>query len=470
MGRTSFLHMGIAVLLVLVGCTQTSTPAADGIVFDETRSLGSAGGDIASDTYGVRVSFEADTLQAETSVTLRVFDKQFSAIGRDGYQHSPNGVELTLDPHVLKPDALLTLELTHAGTYDAFGTMLAVEREDGVLVPLDSEPSEPGSVKGVLAESMLERLSVPTPAGERLTLRVFTANRLEGLETTAGPLVTSVRPFQDGAFSGEVANLSGKRVAVVVHGIESSLADLTSLGQFLDDFQQSGTNSEYYDAVIGFEYSSNAPLAEIGTALTEGMSSVGLANAQSVDLFAHSMGNLVSRYAIETVSLPNRVANVEHYVSLGGPHAGIPFGDLTHLEQAFFYLFNLSSTPCLKDLITNGENGEPQTAFLKNLNLPEGQQGPNLTTTEYFTLSGNDYSGESPPLGDTVHLLYLAAVGIDEGEQDDGLVADYSAQNDLLSRQSQTWTANTPLDLTHSELHTASEAYTTMTTWINGWR
>jgi hypothetical protein len=95
------------------------------------------------------------------------------------------------------------------------------------------------------------------------------------------------------------------------------------------------------------------------------MEGIGLADAQTVDLFAHSMGNLVSRYAMETTRLQNRITNVSHYVSLGGPHAGIPFGDLTHLEQAFFYLFKLSSTPCLKDLLTDGEDGEPQTGLLE---------------------------------------------------------------------------------------------------------
>lgn len=440
------------------------------VVFDETRTLGASGGTVASELYAVSVAFGEGALLSETPVTLTVYNEQFPEIGRDGYQHSANGVHLTLDPRALAPGAAVTVQLGHLGTYDDFGTMLAVGRDDGAFVALPSEPSSPGKVSGVLRQSALDLLFPASPPGERQTLTVFTANRVPASALEAEPLVTSVRAFQDGAFAGQVPDLTNRRVAVVVHGIESSLADLTSLGQFLIDFKQAAQPTNLYDAVIGFEYSSNAELAEIGAALADGMGAAGLAGARSVDLFAHSMGNLVSRYAMETTGLPNRIANVGHYVSLGGPHAGVPFGNLTYLEQAFFYLFNLSATPCLRDLLTDGENGRPQTSFLKDLNLVDGQRGPNFLTAQYFTMSGDDYSGEEPPVGDTVHLLYLDSIGLDRGEQDDGLVAQYSAQNTLLGRQSEAWTPNAPLNLTHTELHTAPEAFATLTAWMNNWQ
>ena len=64
---------------------------------------------------------------------------------------------------------------------------------------------------------------------------------------------------------------------------------------------------------------------------------------------------------------------------------------------------------------------------LKNLNLADGQQGPDFLTTQYFTMSGDDYRDEEPPVGLTIRLLYLDAIGLNKGERDDGLVSHYSA-------------------------------------------
>jgi hypothetical protein len=122
----------------------------------------------------------------------------------------------------------------------------------------------------MLSRSALNILFSDAPRRVRQTLTVFTANRVLALEPEVEALVTSVRPFRGGTFSGQVPKLTGQRVAVVVHGIESSLADLTSLGGFLSGFKQSAQPTDYYDVVIGFEYSSNAELAEIGAAMAEG--------------------------------------------------------------------------------------------------------------------------------------------------------------------------------------------------------
>jgi putative serine esterase DUF676 len=223
--------------------------------------------------------------------------------------------------------------------------------------------------------------------------------------------------------------------------------------------------------VIGFQYTSNRPLAIIGQAMADGMEQAGLQDAAVVDLIAHSLGNPISRYAIETASLPNRIANVRKYISLGGPHDGLPFGNLTHLEQTFFYWFKPESGPCLRDLITDGVEGEPQTDFLKDLNLVEGEQGPNYLTTTYFTMSGDNWKLEAPPVGGIVHLLYIASFkksfGTAEDEICDGLVAQYSSQSTLLARQSESWVGpNEPLHLSHKALHEAKEAFDKITAWL----
>ena len=463
----------VLLFLATFGCSSGSDSPSNTIIFTQTKTLGPEGGQLLSDKYGVSVTIDEGMLVAQSVMTLTIFAEQFAGIKRPGYLYSPNGVLLTFDPAALRPDGNILIEMPYEGRYDSFGTMLAVSGEDGATVGLPSQESGPSSVNGTLEQLTLEVLFAGTAATSSKDLTIFSANR--ELEATLSPFLTSVRPFIDGEFSGDVPDLSGKKVAVLVHGLEADLADLTSLGKHIYAFKKNGELTRYYDVVIGFEYTSNRHLATIGQAMADWMESVGLQDASVVDLIAHSLGNPVSRYAIETISLPNRIANINHYISLGGPHEGVPFGNLPHLEQTFFYIFKPESGPCLRDLITHGKDGKPQTDFLTKLNLMEEgapEHGPNFLTTPCYTMSGSRWKKEAPPLGGAIHAFYLASFikshGTAEGERDDGLVAQYSAQSTLLKRQSESWVANEPLYLSHKELHTTQKAFDQICAWLNG--
>jgi hypothetical protein len=102
----------------------------------------------------------------------------------------------------------------------------------------------------------------------------------------------------------------------------------------------------------------------------------------------------------------------------------------------------------------------------------EPEHGPNFLTTPYYTMSGSNWKKEARPLGRGVHAIYLASFiksfGTVDGERDDGLVAQYSAQSTLLKRQSESWVANEPLYLSHKELHTTQKAFDQICAWLNG--
>jgi hypothetical protein len=451
--------------MMLAGCGDDDGGAGgpSDVVFSRTVRIGPEGGQIDSGAHGVRVTVPPGALARRTAVTLAVHAEQFDEVQREGYAYSPNGARLTVDTSALAAGATVELRVPLNGPYDELGSLLGIQAEDGTVHALPSQSAGAAGIDAQLAQPVLAALAAEVGSPEPQTLMVFTANRLD--EGLPPPLITAVLPFENGQFAGEVPDLSGATVAVVVHGIEADLADLVQLGQFLSEFTRTGESSPYYDVVIGFQYTSNADLATIGTAMADSMEQVGLQDAAVVDLIAHSMGNPVSRYALETTALPNRIANVSTYVSLGGPHTGVPFGQFMHTEQLFFYLFDPASKPCLLDLLTDGENGAPQTDFLTDLNLEEGQMGPNFHTTRYFTMSGDDYRAEAPPLGSAVHLLYLLTVGSDEPE--DGLVAQYSAQSEVLARQSATWSPNPPLPLSHTQLHTSPLAFMQIATWLD---
>jgi hypothetical protein len=462
--RASLVVAGL-LAMTLAGCggdDDGGSGAPADVLFSRTVQLGPDGGQIDSGTHGVRVTLAPGVLTRLTTITLAVHAQQFDAVQRSGYAYSPNGVRLTLDTSALAADGAVELRVPLNGRYDEVGSLLGIQTEDSTFHALPSQSAGAAGIDAQLAQPVLAAIAEHLGSAEPQTLMVFTANRLE---VELPLLMTSVLPFRNGEFAGDVPDLSGETVAVIVHGLEADLADLVQLGQFVSGFTRSGESSPYYDVVIGFQYTSNADLATIGTAMADKMEQVGLQDAAVVDVIAHSMGNPVSRYAMETTTLSNRIANVSNYIALGGPHTGVPFAKFMHTERAFFYLFDPESEPCILDLMTDGEGGAPQTDFLTALNLSEGQTGPNFDTTRYFSMSGDDYRAEAPPLGVTVHLLYLFAVG--PGEPDDGLVAQYSAQSDVLARQSATWSPNPPLPISHTALHTSPLAFEQIAAWLD---
>jgi hypothetical protein len=376
---------------------------------------------------------------------------------------------VVLDPRLVKAGRTLTVEMPFPGSYDAEATMIAAQNSVGEVYALPSRLSQDGTfISGDLDALRLHELQLgPDVDGGPEQLIIFTASRNVG-RALPPPLLSSVQVFQNGQWNGQVPDVTGKRIAVLVHGIDSSLADLSSLAQFLSTYKLPLVNTPFYDTVIGFQYTSNNPLATIGTACAEQLTPY-VREASSADLFAHSMGNLVSRYAMETTSLGSaRLGQwIHHFVGLGGPQAGIPFANIPTL-QTLAWIFSGDSYYCLLDLVTYGEGGAPKTAFLTNLNTTS--QGPDFNTANYFTLSGSDYKALYKgiiPEGEIVNGLYDLSVGF--GTVNDGLVAEYSAQSGVLAQQSSTWSAGPTFNLDHTQLHDSASAFNQIASWIRAW-
>ena len=463
-----WLFLCVVAVLVTLGA---ASPAYAAPVPTEkvTQEVSPGGGTLSVPSVGFSITFPPGALTRSTIVTIEVSPAQFKDLSRPGYILSPRGIQLDLDLGAVASNAALTLELGFTGPYDPVATTMGIANPWGLTIAVPSEQSGPGRLVGSLDERALRALSRQAPP-RHTRLRIFTAN---GAIFAAPILVTSLSQFVydpstgTGSFYHPLTDLTNKRVALCVHGLATTLEDLTALAVYLATYTRPGDSQPYYDVVIGFQYTSNVPLAEIGGAMAD-LVGPSISTVAALDVFAHSLGTVVSRYALEIGGTSSRLGPLPgggHYLSLGGPQAGVPFADLP-LLQTLLMLLGFSVKPCILDLLTEGQDGPPVTSFLSTLN--PGTDGPDRATAAYYSFSADDYAAEKPPLGFIVNELYIKAVP-PKGVVNDGLVAVYSAQSAVLGLQSASWKEGPTFAVSHHELVTSPEVFEGIGALIASW-
>jgi len=430
-------------LIFLIGCGGSGQPGnGPGSAFRQTKAIGSSGDTISSAQFRTHLVIPANAVQQTTSATLEIFDQQLPGTMRQGFLVSEHRTKVTLIPADLVASASVNVIFPFEEEFDDLRTMMFVYGPTGLSVPLRVTSSS-NSLTGTLQRGHLEAVGADPSSQEPFEVDVFTAHLIEDGGNLPPPLLTSVMKYSPatntfvGLQSGDT--MQGKRVAFLVHGVASELNDLVNLASYLSavTYLQNGQSAPYYDEVWGFQYTSNAPIATIGQTFAESVID-DFKEAVGVDLFAHSMGNLVSRYAMETPSLgPQRLSSqlVDHFVGLGGPHEGVPF----EVAQSILFYLDPTIKPCIIDLTSRGiDSGMP--TFLVNLNTPIS---PDRDTAKYYTDAGSDYAAEDPPLGTLFNAAYFVANGF-QSLVNDGLVAQYSALsllNSVLATKSASWQA-----------------------------
>jgi len=119
------------------------------------------------------------------------------------------------------------------------------------------------------------------------------------------------------------SHLRGKnKILLVVHGIIGDTKGMIKHLEFLLD-------SKKYDLILTFDYENlNTEIEDIADALNERLGEFGLGvdDGKSLDILAHSMGGLVSRYMIEYVREGDNL--VDNLFMFGTPNGGSVFGDI----------------------------------------------------------------------------------------------------------------------------------------------
>lgn len=425
------------------------------------------GGVVHADANDLSVQFLPGSVIEPMEVELAVTESQLPSLLQEGYALSANGAVLTFDATRLSQTPQLNISLPQS----AFGetTVLCVADPSGAEWPIPTFPSEDGARRiGHLPIAFFfpDEESL-TPVSEReYSLRIYTASVAPFVEAATFESYAAIFDPVRGVWNRSIPSLAGKRVAIVVHGILSSLDDLITLASAIAAYAPPGSVGAYYDAVIGFNYTSTAPIAQIGSALVAQVGSI-ITGTRANDLFAHSMGNLVSRSAMEVGSSGRTLGPIGNYVSLGGPHAGVPFG-ASWLINEFLKLFNPSFRPCLTDLLTDGFNGPAKTPFLPSINTNR----PNPQGTRYYSMAGTDHRNYNPPMGTITYWWYYIVVGYrPQFAVEDGLVAVWSAQSTILKVKDPKWNMGpwATQYWTHSGLHSAPTALDVLRRIITSW-
>jgi formylglycine-generating enzyme required for sulfatase activity/triacylglycerol esterase/lipase EstA (alpha/beta hydrolase family) len=115
-------------------------------------------------------------------------------------------------------------------------------------------------------------------------------------------------------------------IALLVHGYPAPtpFENRKYLAKFAYNLQQAG-----YDDIYAIEYAPDRHINETGEALAQIIFSrcIDFSEKQKIDIFAHSMGGLVARCALEGVLFkdanPHADRRVAHFVTLGTPHNGL---------------------------------------------------------------------------------------------------------------------------------------------------
>ncbi|PLX88688.1 MAG: hypothetical protein C0614_02345 [Desulfuromonas sp.] len=181
----------------------------------------------------------------------------------------------------------------------------------------------------------------------------------------------------------------GERNLLVVHGF------LSNAGAFI--FNDDGTENnddlvkslwDYYDNIILYNYPSALPIEENAEALVGLILNDNRFNPSfQTDIIGHSMGGLVSRYAIERLGFEPYIGNL---VMLGTPNNGSSVANIVSYLQHNLYgtvakLINGISFPSLKEI-------EVGSSFITDLNYAY----QNTLTTNYYVIAGDIQDGYDP--------------------------------------------------------------------------
>lgn len=244
--------------------------------------------------------------------------------------------------------------------------------------------------------------------------------------------------------SGQSTNVSirGPRIAIVVHGFASTNLSTVPLANHLDD---------KYNTVIQFQYDSTLTIESIsGTLMSifDSLFRTAHRNHWQVDLFAHSLGVLVLRYALKYLGL---IKYSRRLFAICGPNQGLPSAVSQTFQDVVTVALPSYATAAAFVEVNNGPSDIPYSpqasVFLQKLNSPPGTNDYR-TKLHIYSLAGSrpqtfvPFSSSlnlGPSLGSLDNSVYIS---INPKEVDDGLVSVYSSNSEVLGQDSTSWERN----------------------------
>ena len=258
-----------------------------------------------------------------------------------------NPLQLKVNHKVEKNEQIIPITFQN-GFVIPFGS--SEKQEDGTTtISFDSLPTSPDKRTRSLGRAVwFSLLKVTGFRNKAFLLRVASLNK-------KGELVRTKRSIQQTV--DEAA-----KVLLVIHGI---IGDTNVQAKELMPYVKNGT----YDVMLTFDYENlNESIDDISRELNKQLTDLGFGknDGKQLDIVAHSMGGLVSRYMIENIRGGDNM--VDRLFMFGTPNGGSPFGDVPGYIDMFTKLLSIGlnfSKPFLAPIIAYLEFLEKANKVLK---------------------------------------------------------------------------------------------------------
>lgn len=277
----------------------------------------------------------------------------------------------------------------------------------------------------------------------------------------SAPNITVYRYQNNGFVRDDTKWPTGKKIALLVHGFsmfsQGKCRDgMIGLAAHLSVSKRVGeTIIPGYDAVYAVEYPQKYHVLDTAAVLADIVNARCPSNTK-IDVFAHSMGGLVARTAIEypEVLLGTKAitARVNHLVTMGTPHHGLGTAEIEIFKEA------------LGQLPAEIGDMDPDGQFLNMLNFTNSKK-PQVMCDYYSIVGARSYRPKKYSKDKTgPFATILMKIQDINHPVHDGLIDAASAGYDL-SEVCHTF-KKTPLDLNHDYIKSHQEVFDVIDHWM----
>lgn len=184
------------------------------------------------------------------------------------------------------------------------------------------------------------------------------------------------------------------RILLLIHGI---IGNTKSIATNMECFLKEGK----YDCILSFDYENlNTSIAGIAEALKKRLEDSGVSENKQLDIIAHSMGGLVSRYMIERLGGDKLV---DRLFLIGTPNNGSAFGELVTIRN---WATGVLTLACNYGKSFLGAFGP----FLEGVTAVLGATKP-ITNTLAEMKTGSDFINSLNKAGHPVSTRYYILAG-----------------------------------------------------------
>ncbi len=219
------------------------------------------------------------------------------------------------------------LELTIHQRLGDNENIIPVTFKDGFLIPFGETTKTKDGKAQIRIDEFPDADAAPSSTGKRSLGKAlwFGLLKLTGFREKAFKLRKVAYSPEGKVLRNEINLLpsinQAKKILVVIHGIIGDTKPMLANLNFLLE--------KRYDLILSYDYENlNEPIEKIALELNKRLEKYGIGkdDGKTVDILAHSMGGLVSRYMIEQIRKGDNT--IDQLFMFGTPNGGSVFGDV----------------------------------------------------------------------------------------------------------------------------------------------